>query len=241
MIAGLAFVSGEGRIQPEAFPGRWSSRRAIPRDVEPAATAAALALEDAGWWRAGSGEPVEGSLIVACDGSSLDPSLRFARELRDRPAGAVGPADFLFSLPSSVAATLGLFFGLTEYQSTLVGSRDSALRALRHALDLLELGRVRRALLVTLAVTPHERSAVAWCLNPQGSAVSPDREKYPARIDCGFAPERRRNTIGAPREGAHRILRDATAWLRSEEARPESAHEVSDGYGWIRLERTANW
>lgn len=235
MISGVAVISGEGRMQPGVFPGRWSPRRSIPFDIEPAATAAAIALTEAGWWQPGTGKEVAGGLVIACDGASLAPALRFARELRDRPEGAKGPSDFLFSLPSSVAATLGLLFGLTDYQSTLVGSRDSAVRALRHATDLIALGRVPRILFVALSVTPGERSAVAWCLDPLMPGV-----RYPVRIESGFPTERLPTTISAPSPAANGLLRDASTWLLSQRGSSLVTFEASDAHAWIRLEWKGN-
>lgn len=185
-------------LDPRSCPGRWNPKRAIPPETDPIAAAAALALEDAGWWRPGEGSAVAGGLVVGIDGANLLPAERFLRDLRD--GRTPSPGDFLFSLPSSPAAVLGILFGLADYQATAVGGPDAGLRALRHAMDLLELRRVERVLLAVLSAAdgslfdpPHllrqgadgqARSAVAWCLGPRAA-----KSKYPVEVDLTSSPE----------------------------------------------------
>jgi hypothetical protein len=188
----------DGALDPASCPGRWNPKRSIPPETDPLSAAAALALEDAGWWRPGQEGPVTGALIAAIDGAQLLPAERFLLDLHG--GRAPSPGDFLFSLPSSPAAVLGILFGLTDYQATVVGGEDVGLQALRHAMDLLELRRVDRVLLAVLSAadrsilsSPHQwvaatagpvRSAVAWCLSPRSA-----RPKYPVHLDLVEFPE----------------------------------------------------
>jgi hypothetical protein len=177
-----------GQLDAAVFPGRWNPRRAIPPDLDPLPAAAALALEDAGWWRPGSGEACEGALVVATDFGPLVPACRLAADLAPagKPgSGVVSPTDFLFALPSSAMAVLGILFGLREHQATLAGGGAAGFGALCHALDLIRLGRAERVLLAAWSVvegpvceparagngSPAEplRLAVAWCLEGAAS------------------------------------------------------------------------
>jgi hypothetical protein len=226
VIAGVGVAHGEGTLRGDQFASRWNARRAIPPDAEPAASAAASALSEAGWWRPGSGAPCAGGLVVANDGMSRDATARFARELSGAWGSAPPPSGFLFSLPSSTAAVLGILFGLPEYQSTLVGPA-AGIDALRHALDLLSLGRLERALVVVGSARGAERVAVAWCLDPR----SPD----PWQIDCGFPESIAGPTMSHPPPAAEIFLRASEAIARRETAAIRL--EAPDG-GWIRLLRT---
>lgn len=237
-------------LDPAAFPGRWNPRREVPSEAEPAAAAAALALEEAGWWRPGSGAGASGALVVASEHSIDGPALRFAKSLRDRRSGAaaaVGPSDFLFSLPSSVASVLGILFGLPDYQATLVGGPEVGIQALRHALDLLLLGRHARVLVVSLAGVdaPGEcaASAAAWCLEAAGASgergtrvdcgLGSAAPSGSVRVDCGVAPCR------AP-------LHQASWWLKDWPPRDRSTRlslclrsgEGADGeLCWLLVEK----
>jgi len=166
-------------LLPEDFPGRWNPRRALPPDIDPLADAAAMALEDAGWWTRGSGEACEGALVVASDRASFIPAARFVRSLRD--GASPSPSDFLFALPSSAAAVLGMLFGLTDYQATAVGGPRAGGTALGHALDLLRLGRHERILVAALGAVagpgPPLRLAAAICLR------AGDPTRYPGRVE----------------------------------------------------------
>lgn len=215
MIVAAHVIHGDGFLKPELFPGRWNSRRAIPADVEPGASAVACALQQAGWWTPGSGQDVSGGLVLASDGASLEPLRRFAHELEVRPDGAIGPADFLFSLPSTAAAVLGLLFGLREYQSTGVGGEEVLVQTLGHGLDLLALGRVRRLCFVALSVREARRQAVAWCLDGENPAALASVEVEVARPSPGsFSSTTCDHTISTPMPAADAFAR-ATAWLAS--------------------------
>lgn len=239
-IHGVAVLEGAGDLQASQFPGRWNPRRSIPADIEPAATATARALEAAGWWRPHTGALVPGGLVVAVEGATLAPAVRFARDLEDRPGALRGPSDFLFSLPSTAAAVLGLLFGLPTSQATVVGGPEVALDALRHALDLLALRRVERVVLVTLSVTPDRRAATAWCLAPLDSA-SPEKHdpsapgRRRAEIACGFSRARGSSTMPPPGDSSVALLERAARWIaRGGSQSPESLEgEVADG--WIQL------
>jgi hypothetical protein len=272
VIAGMGIAGVAGADQAllsDAFPGRWNSRRAIPPAVEPAATAAALALQDAGWWRPGSGEHCVGALVVASDGASLSPTLQFARDLRDRPASAIGPSSFLFSLPSSLAGVLGILFGLSEYQATMVGGAEVGIQALRHALDLLDLGRQRRSMVVVQSVACGCESdplssplAVAWCLDASGGAAG-----YGASVACGvevdapsFALAPRHPVLSSlSREGTEAEIDDSglaalpllrgSQWLSATVAsrlqsdflvRQDSSRSPTDAVGWIYMDTKGN-
>jgi hypothetical protein len=232
-----------GALDPRACPGRWNPRRAIPAETDPLSAAAALALEDAGWWRPGQGSPAAGGLVVGIDGANLLSSERFLRAIQG--GSAPSPGDFLFSLPSSPAAVLGILFGLADYQATAVGGQDVGLRALRHALDLLELRRVDRVLFAVLSAAdgsmlegPHlkeesadgaGRGAVAWCLNAR--ALEP---KYPVRLEIAPAalrlemrrPGQKNGSFGEPLRSSCELrglaadaFHDASGWILYTQAR----------------------
>jgi hypothetical protein len=179
------------RLRPEDFPGRWNPRRSLPPDLDPLPEAAAMALEDAGWWKRGSGETCEGALVVASDRASFIPGARFVRSLRDGVPPA--PSDFLFALPSSAAAVLGMLFGLTDYQATAVGGPRAGRSAVGHALDLLRLGRHERILVAALGAVPGPgpplRLAAALCLRPGGG-------RYPVEVELRGDDLRLERTAG---------------------------------------------
>jgi hypothetical protein len=190
-------------VLPEDFPGRWNPRRALPPDLDPLPAAAALALEDAGWWKRGTGQGCEGALVIASDRASFLPAARFVRSLRD--GAAPSPSDFLFALPSSAAAVLGMLFGLTSYQATAVGGPLAGRTALGHALDLLRLRREERVLVAALGAAPGPgpplRLAAALCLRAEGAA------RYPVRVEI------RGNALHLERGAGEKRLRpeDASA------------------------------
>jgi hypothetical protein len=170
----------EGRRELEdLFPGRWNPRRPLHASLRPAAEAVAAACQAAGWWTPGSGQVVLGGLVVAVDLHGYGPALAFWDTLG---AGkTLRPSSFLHSLPSTPAATLGLLFGLTDYQVTFTQAGAGGLLAAAHARDLLRTERRQRLVVaasshVTLPVAerlhaaglveePAEfRLGVAWCL-----------------------------------------------------------------------------
>jgi hypothetical protein len=253
MIEGTGLVRKRAsQITSGAFPGRWNPRRAIPADIEPLASAVALALEDAGWWVPGSGRSVAGALVVGVDRGSHLPALRFAREVQER--ASPGPSDFLFSLPSSAAGVLGILFGLTDYQATVVGESRAGLQALRHALDLLRLGRQENIVVAVLSVgekdllhefqkledpdvspegpceRPCERIAVAWCLSAPGGS-----SRYPVEVECAIESRPRQ----ADSLMAVTPFLEATEWLRSGPSLEavEGVLKVETGWGSILLTR----
>jgi len=237
----------DGVISPDAFPGRWNPRRAIPSGIEPLASAVALAIEDAGWWAPGSGRATPGALVVGVDAGSRGPAIRFAREIQARPNP--GPADFLFSLPSSAAAVLGILFGLTDYQATVVGESKAGIQGLRHALDLLRLGRQERVVLAVLSVSEEEliqefhglngssasseRMAVAWCLTARGGNA-----RYPMEVDC--AVEAPPLWVDSPMAAAPFL--EAARWLLSHSTltREEGRLDFETSCGSIQLQWKGN-
>lgn len=137
------------------FPGRWNARRELAPGLDALVRAAGTALEEAGWWRRGQEALVEGGLVVGTDTHGLGVSRSYARELAREGASGISPSSFLFALPSSAAAVLGILFGLKSFQSTITEGRASGFRALRHALDMIHLGRVERLVVTCFSrVTP---------------------------------------------------------------------------------------
>ena len=108
-----------GRI----FPGRWNPRRVLPSGLEPLVAAFAMALEEAGWWKPGLPDPVEGGLVLGSDSHSHGAAWGFARDLMKCGGAGLSPTGFLFSLPSSATALVGILFGLRGYQATVSGPR----------------------------------------------------------------------------------------------------------------------
>jgi len=231
----------DGSFGTDIYPGRWDSRRGLPPELEPLPLVAGRVLEAAGWWRRGSGEPCPGGLVVGCDGGPLIAAARFVRELREQ--GVVPPSGFLFSLPSTATSVLGLLFGLGDYQATVVQGALSGVQALRHALDLLTLERLDRALVGVLSVAGRAqlaalshsdvtdidevRLAAAVCLERidqpnEGPAVAIGCEAVERGSEVGFhasVPEAFRHLAAAP-------LVELAHWLaRSPETRGRIDHE----------------
>lgn len=161
-------------ITPEMFPGRWNPVHAFPEALEPLTTAAGNALAWAGWWRKGSGESCAGGLVVGADGGFVSPSLAFARQIAGAYSPSVSPSDFIHALPSTAASLLSMLYGLGDYQATLLQGPSSGVMALGHALDLMAVERLERALVATLSVSASceeqapalARVAVAFCVEP---------------------------------------------------------------------------
>jgi hypothetical protein len=147
---------GASELSLEGLPGRWDPRRSVPAQLEPLPLVACETLEKAGWLVRGSGELLQGGLVVCIDGLALAEGITLARELRNPELATVPPSKFLFALPSTGASVLGLLVGLADYQSTTAPGRLGGIQALGHALDLLELGRIERALVVALGVIGEE-------------------------------------------------------------------------------------
>lgn len=107
--------------------------------------------------------------MVGVDLYGLAAAERFAAQ-HAPPPRTLRPAEFLASLPSTPAGTLGLLFGLHAYQATLCHPELAALQALQHACDVLERGVLRRVLLVALsAVEPEVQRR--WQGDPGGDAA----------------------------------------------------------------------
>ena len=143
------------RASPGDFPGRWNPRRGLPEYADPLVSVVARALERAAWWQRGSGELVDGGLVVAVEGGS---GLARSALAVDLFAGAstVRPGLFLEALPSTCASVIGLLFGLTEHQTTLIQGPGSGRAALAHAADLIDSGRLRRVVIATLTRVEEE-------------------------------------------------------------------------------------
>ena len=142
------------------FPGRWNARRHVPAGLGVAVAATATALERAGWWTRGQEELVDGGLVLGSDFQSIGEALQYARDLvASGPAGA-SPTGFLFSLPSSAAAVLGILFGLKNYQATLTGGATAGIEALQHAHDRLSLRRASRLVAGALTIVTPELAEI---------------------------------------------------------------------------------
>ena len=208
------------------FPGRWNPRRALPDGLEPLVTACLMALEEAGWWREGMEDPVRGALVLGSDTHPLLAAAGFARELADRGPVGIGPTGFLFSLPSSATAVLGILLGLGEYQATAAEGGLSGFRAVAHALDLLRAGRISRALIAAMSVVragpgaaliPGGEEAaragtldlaVAFCLDSEGTGA-PRSSSLPRIEECRILDEAAAGAIPADVDEiapAHRLL-----------------------------------
>ncbi|MBI4583741.1 MAG: hypothetical protein HY717_06935 [Planctomycetes bacterium] len=138
------------------FPGRWNPRRELPPGLGPLVQTVASALQAAGWWEPGQPDPVPGGLALGTDWQGLAAALPYARDLaRSGPAGA-SPSGFLFSLPSSAAAVLGILFGLRDYQATITGGALSGFQALSHAIDRLAGGKASRLVAGALTIATPE-------------------------------------------------------------------------------------
>ncbi len=192
--------AGANVLSPDDFPGRWNRRRAIAPELMPLPGVAADALESAGWWQRGSGEACRGGLVVANDSGPVLASLDFTREIHASPDALVRPAGFLHSLPSTAASVLGLLFGLTDYQACVVSGALSGVQALRHALDLLALGRLDRVLVASLSVLRGEREMKSS--GPSGPAA--DRPIEPARVRLAVALCLESSTTGVVADPARR-------------------------------------
>ncbi len=176
----------------DRFPGRWDPKRALHADLRPLVAAVQEALGSAGWSEA------EAGLVVAVDHHGWAPGLRFGRALAG--AGRARPSDFLHSLPSTPAGSLGILFGLSAYQATVHQGAGSGVAALAHACDLLAAHRLERVVVAALSAVDREvaaavggeptpfRFAAALCLagrggGPQVEAAvgAPGAEPWPDR------------------------------------------------------------
>jgi len=168
LVAHAAAASDDAPDDLETrFPGRWDPRRGLDPKLRPLVAATAAALEAAGWWSPAAPEPVAGGLVCAVDLAGTGKAEVFCRRLG---SGALRPAPFLHAVPSTPAATLGLLFGLTDYQTTLMGDAPAALA---HARDLIAVGRRERIVVAGLTAVDQADAlgldrawahAVAWCL-----------------------------------------------------------------------------
>lgn len=141
-------------IDPSAFSNRWSPMRRFPESIEPLPQVAGGALERAGVWHPGSTETCSGGVIIGADGGFLKPTVELAANLSDGYSPNVSPRDFIDSLPSTATSLLAKLYGFAEYQANLVHGAGSGIVALSHAIDLLAVGRLDRALVATLSVVP---------------------------------------------------------------------------------------
>ncbi len=177
----------------DLFPGRWDQRRPIHDDVRELVGAVAGALAEAGWWVPGSGAEVEGGLVVATDLQASGPSDRFGEAVAS--GEPVSPTDFLFALPSSAAAVIGLTLGLLDYQATICGTVGAGAQAYRHGMELIAAGELERVVVAGLTLSGDFRMAVAYCIDPQRQ--SPVMEPLIAPEWRGFAAP---SLLDAPRD-----------------------------------------
>jgi len=238
--------------------GRWDARRALEPSVRTLVDAVRSALESAGWWTPGDREPVPGGLIVGTDFASLSGFQRFARTL-ERDATWTRATDFLFALPSTGAAVVGLALGLEEYQATLPAEGASAFAAVVHAVERLQLGRLERCVVAAHTRIDDESSAllgrgaddgaepfdlaVAWCLEADRAGARGPRVEVVAPGDAAGAVATSARLDDVPAawiELAGPALLGATRWLERTRAdgRPRVVrHRDSclDETGLIRL------
>lgn len=195
--------SAAGRISTEPgllaaqFPGRWNPRRALPAGLDGLVVAFAGALGGAGWWTPGQEAPVDGGLVLGTDYQYLSEAAGYAGDLRRLGPAGTSPTGFLFSLPSSAAAVVGILFGLRDYQATLVGGGRAGFQALAHAADRIACGRGQRLVTGALSrVAPACAAALkeAEGIEPEGDpgtlelAVALCLESTGAREGAGGAP-----------------------------------------------------
>lgn len=167
VVAWAGAREGEPGLE-ERFAGRWDPRRALHEELRPLLQAAADAHARAGW-----GQDPQAAIVVGVDRYGAAPAAAFQAQLRRTGSAPPRPSDFLASLPSTPAATLGLCLGLGGYQATLAGEGAVGGEALEHALDLLRLGRAPRVLVAALTSEPAAGGAAPFRL---GVAACLDRE-----------------------------------------------------------------
>ncbi len=155
----------EPEILAEYFPKRWNARRELASGLSTLIRSTSIALEQAGWWKPGQENLVEGGLVVGTDFHSLSVSTGYAQELASEGAQGLSPSGFLFALPSSAAAVLGILLGLKSFQSTLTEGEDSGFKALRHAIDMISIRRVERLVVSCFSVVDIKNQSALSSLN----------------------------------------------------------------------------
>lgn len=160
-LVGTGIASGSPPDDLEDwFPGRWNRNRRMWPDAGLMCHAIAQAAETGRWWRPGSGNTVNGGLVVGADLHALSPTRRFA-EVVATGKPVTRATDFLFALPSSCAAIAGIVFGLEQQQTTFTTHGMSGYRALAFGCDLLRTGRMDRVVVAALTALNPEDAAVA--------------------------------------------------------------------------------
>ena len=193
----------------DAFGARWSARREMWSDARPLVHAVGRALITAGWWAPSSGAAVDAGQVVGVDMHPRGPAARFGAA---PDAASARATDFLFALPSSAAALVGIGFGLERYQATVAMHGLSGFAAVAHAFDALRTGRVERIVAAALTAGPEDesdRSAVAWCLE-RGPTAPDAAEIVEASIDPGVDLG-----VGEPPQTAAGALLTVTEGLRA--------------------------
>ena len=194
------------------FPGRWNRRRDLPEGLGCLVQAYATALKNAGWWTMGQTELVDGGSVLGTDYHSLSVSTRYARELAEHGPAGISPSDFLFSLPSSASAVLGVLFGLRHYQATVTGGGNAGFQAIQHARDILSLGRVGRLVVgASTVVTPEWNET----LPRLGYRASPTSRRETLELAVAFCLE----PVGGESECGGLLVRDES-WVRPEVRSP---------------------
>lgn len=172
-------------VVPEAFPGRFSPLRGFPEVFEPLPLVSGTALLRSGLWRPGSGAVVSGGLVVGIDRLFVEPMLRFAAQVQGRYGHAVSPMTFVESHPSTIPTFLGMLYGLSDYQTTVVRGGISGGLALSHAVDALRTQRLERVLVVGASGDRDGgRLATALCLDT-GLSDGPGLEVAIERASAG--------------------------------------------------------
>ena len=245
--------AGKGELTAQAFPGRWNPRRAIPPEYASLCGVVGRALDAADWWKPGSGELVDGGLVVVRDGGPEAATDRFALAVHDRETTVLRPNGFLQALPSTLSSVLGLLYGLRDYHATLVGGPAAGVRGLRHLLDLIALGRIDRGVLALLSddgsLDDAEESnsaqssslAIAVCFDGNSNDGG-------LRLDCGWEAAKTPETHSLePQCGAAFSLLGLAKHLETcfcgtdpDDRDSTVATRWSDSWGWIELDRQAS-
>jgi hypothetical protein len=232
VVGGLRSLAADGcaesgSFEPERlaemFPGRWNPRRSLPRGVDVLVAAVSGAAEDAGWWTPGQESLVDGGLVVGTDYQSLCVASSFARDLMADGPGGVSPSDFLFSLPSSAAAVVGILFGFRHYQATIAADGLSGFLGVGHAVDRLASGRIPRLMVGVLSVVTPEMLPV---LDELGYDLDDNALGLEMAVACCLEASGTNGstTVSGPRlgfEGLVRTRSDARQGGRTEDSSSE--------------------
>ena len=195
-------------------PARWMDRkqaRLMARSAQFGLAAAAMALEDAGWWQ----RPGDGRLaVLAGVSNSAQDAVEAAIDvLRDHGLRRVLPYTLTKCFPHSTASEVGRNSGFQDQVITFSTGCTSGFNAVLHALQEIRAGRLD-AVLVTATDSTLARSVFGvFCKSGMLSANQGD----PTRVSRPFDAQRDGGVLG---EGAGALLFEAADHARRREARP---------------------